>query len=308
MKFGLNFVNGGALADPEPAADLAMLAEELGFSTLWTGNHVVLPVTYASRYPRSVLDEAPFDHDTAFADPFPFLSFIAAFTKTVRLGTGVHVLAQHNPLEIAKAVATVDRLSGGRVTFGVGTGWLREEFELLGAPWEHRVERTIEGLEVLRRLWAAPGASFAGEHFRFDAITCSPRPVQQPRVPIVIGGYVAAAARRAGRLADGHYPGPASPQQVRSYRDEIARGAAEAGRAAIEVKSIVAAPYDRPLTLELCREYEAAGVDEIAIMVPEAGNYPAQPVADGWFAHTRQSLIDFKATIMDPMARVAGTA
>ena len=165
MKFGLNFVNGGALADPEPAAALAILAEELGFSTLWTGSHVVVPVRYASRYPESVMDEVPFDHDTAFADPFPFLSYLAAFTQSVRLGTGVHVLAQHNPLEIAKAVATVDRLSGGRVTFGVGTGWLREEFAAMGVVWEDRLGRTIEGIEVLRRLWAGPGASFSGKHF-----------------------------------------------------------------------------------------------------------------------------------------------
>ena len=303
MKFGLNFVNGGALADPEPASALAVLAEELGFSTLWTGNHVVLPVRYASRYPQQVMDEAPFDHDTAFADPFPFLSYLAALTQSVRLGTGVHVLAQHNPLEIAKAVATVDRLSGGRVTFGVGTGWLREEFEALGVPWEDRLGRTIEGIEVLRRLWAGPGASFSGKHFSFEELTCSPRPVQLPRVPIVIGGYTAAAARRAGRLAEGHYPGPASPEMVRSYREEIARGAAEVGRDGSDVQSIVAAPFDRPLTVELCREYATAGVDEIDVMVPEAGNYPAQPVTEGWFDRTRRSLCDFKATIMDPLAQ-----
>src|SRR5437868_1283245 len=109
MKFGLSFVNGGALCEPEPAAALAILAEELGFATLWTANHVVLPVHYASRYPLNIEEETPFDHDTAFADPFPFLGYLAGFTQTIRLGTGVHVLALHNPLEIAKAVATVDR-------------------------------------------------------------------------------------------------------------------------------------------------------------------------------------------------------
>ncbi len=299
MRFGLNFVNGGSLCEREPAIQLAELADELQFASMWVGDHVVIPVSYTSRYPEQAADEVPFDHDTAFGDAASYLSFLAGITSTVRLATGVLVLAQHNPLEVAKAFATVDSLSGGRVTLGIGTGWLREEFEALGVSFDDRLARTLEGIEVMRRLWAGPGASYSGTHFSLDALTCSPRPVQPGGIPIFLGGYTNTVARRAGRIANGHYPGFASVERVREMRREIERGAADVGRNPDEIETVLAAPYDSPLTVEVCKEYEAAGVSELLIMVPHAGNYPVEPVAPDWFDRTRRALHEFRSEIME---------
>jgi probable F420-dependent oxidoreductase len=293
MRFGINFVNGGELADPNAAIELAVLADELGFSTLWAADHLVIPVDFASRYPADP-DGPPFDHDFPFNEVLVHLAFLASVTRRIRLATGVMIIAQRNALEVAKAVATLDRLSGGRAVLGVGTGWLREEFDALGATFDDRIARTEESVEVLRRLWRAPGAEFHGRHFDFGPVTCNPRPRAPRGVPIVIGGYAMATARRAGRIGDGHYPGPASVSDVERYRAEIERTAAEHGRDPAAIETIVAAPYDRPLDVDLCCRYAAAGVTEIIISVPPTGTDAARAGES-----IRRTLETFRAELMD---------
>ena len=272
MRFGINFVNGGELADPEIALALAVLAEELGFSSLWAADHLVVPVGFTSRYPAAPSGDAPFDHDFPFNEVLVHLAFLASATRRIRLATGVMIIAQRNTLEVAKSVATLDHLSGGRAVLGVGTGWLREEFDALGAHFEDRVTRTEESIEVLRSLWRRPGADFHGRHFDFGPTTCSPRPRNPNGVPIVIGGYAMATARRAGRIGDAHYPGPASVDDVERFRVEIERTALENGRDPAAIETIVAAPDDRPLDVDLCSRYAAAGVAEIIISLPVSGD------------------------------------
>jgi probable F420-dependent oxidoreductase len=284
LRFGINVVNGGELTDPDVAIELAILAEELGFTTLWAADHLVIPVEFSSRYPAAP-DGPPFDHDFPFGEILVHLAFLAAVTRRIRLATGVMVIAQRNALEVAKAVATLDRLSAGRAVLGVGIGWLREEFEALGARFDDRVARTEESIEVLRRLWRGPGEEFHGRHFDFGPVTCSPRPCAPGGVPIIIAGYALATARRAGRIGDGHYPGPASVSDVERFRAAIGRAATEYGRDPAAIETIVAAPYDRPLDVDLCRRYAAAGVSEIVITVERRS--------------MRQTLEAFRADVMD---------
>ena len=290
MRFGINFVNGGELADPDAATELARLADDLGFSSLWAADHLVIPVGFESRYPAAPSGEAPFDHDFPFNEVLVHLAFLASVTRRIRLATGVMIVAQRNALEVAKGVATLDHLSRGRAVLGVGTGWLREEFDALDARFEDRIARTEESIEVLRKLWQTPGAEFHGRHFDFGPVTCNPRPCNPNGVPIVIGGYALATARRAGRIGDAHYPGPATVSDVERFRVEIARTATEHGRDPAAIETIVAAPYDRPLDVDLCSQYAAAGVAEIIISVPPTGT-EGGPM--------RRVLETFRAGVMD---------
>jgi len=291
MRFGINFVNGGGLAHPDAAVELATIADQLGFSTLWSADHIVIPVGFASRYPAAPTGEAPFHDDFPFNEVLVHLAFLASVTHRIRLATGVMIIAQRNAVEVAKGVATLDHLSRGRAVLGLGTGWLREEFDALGATFDDRVARTEEAVEVLRRLWGGPGAEFHGRHFDFGPATCSPRPCDPKGVPIVIGGYAMATARRAARIGDGHYPGPASLADIERYRAEICRVARDRGRDPAEIETIVAAPYDRPLDADLARRYAEAGAAEIIIdLAVTAGD------AGG---SVRRTLETFRADVMD---------
>ena len=195
MRIGLMFVNGGRSAEAEHAGALAVLAEELGYESLWAVQHVVMPVGHASQYPYSNSGTVPGGHAIAIPDPLVWLAWVGALTSRIRLATGVLVLPQQHPLVVAKQVATLDRLTGGRVILGVGAGWLREEFEALGAGFEDRGGRFEESIEVLRRAWSPGPTDFGGEHVEFAPVHVEPKP--DAPVTIVVGGHSVAAARVA---------------------------------------------------------------------------------------------------------------
>jgi alkanesulfonate monooxygenase SsuD/methylene tetrahydromethanopterin reductase-like flavin-dependent oxidoreductase (luciferase family) len=159
MHFGVAFANVFTFAEPEAARAIATTAEELGFESLWTVEHVVVPAGYESPYPYSPDGKMPAPDDTPLPDPLVWLAFAAASTSRIKLGTGIAILPQRNALIAAKEVATVDRLSGGRVLLGVGAGWLKEEFEALGVPFERRGRRLDEHIEAMRALWAGERAA-----------------------------------------------------------------------------------------------------------------------------------------------------
>lgn len=205
MKFGILGVNTGRLAGPEGARAIATTAERLGFESLWTFEHVVAPIGYESAYPYAADGKAPGLERSPLPDPISWLCYVAAVTQTIRLGTGILILPQRNPLVLAKEVATLDSLSGGRAELGIGVGWLEEEFDALGVPFAGRGARTDEAIEVLRALWSSDEASHDGALWSFDRVASLPRP-ESGRVPIHIGGHSEVAARRAGRLGDGFYP------------------------------------------------------------------------------------------------------
>lgn len=229
MRISISLANTVPFDDPVMARDLAIAADEAGIHALWTVEHIIWPSSYSSAYPYHPSGKMPGDADTPLVDPLIWLTWVAAQTERVRLATGILLLPERNPLITAKAVATLDRLSGGRVVLGVGIGWLREEFEALGIPFEGRAARTDEYIEVLRALWAPGATTFRGEFASFADVHSSPKPVDGS-VPIVIGGHSPGAARRAGRLGDGFFPAGIGLDRVEELFGVAKEAAAEAGR------------------------------------------------------------------------------
>jgi probable F420-dependent oxidoreductase len=235
MKFGLMFANAGPFAEPETAVGLAQLAEELGFESIWAVEHVVVPTGYESEYPYSPDGKMPGGEEVALPDPLIWLAYVGAATTTLRLATGILILPQRNPVILAKELATLDRLTSGRVELGVGIGWLREEFDALGVPWERRVARTEEYVDVLRRLWREPESTYDGEFTHFEPIKSYPKPASVSGPKIHIGGHSEPSARRAGRIGDGYFPGRAGTD-LEPLLTAMRKSAAHAGRNADDIE------------------------------------------------------------------------
>jgi len=233
MDFGIAFANIMGFAEPQGLRTLAQGAEAAGFESVWTVEHVIFPEGYESTYPYDPSGKMAMAADTPLPDPLLWLAFVAAASERLRLATGILILPQRNPLVLAKEVATLDHLSGGRVELGIGVGWLEEEFDALGVPFARRGARTDEYVRVLRTLWDGDHAAFAGEFVRFDDVSSNPKPVNG-RVPIHVGGHSRAAAERAGRLGDGFFPGRGD---IAELVDIVRQTAAAEGRdpAAIEI-------------------------------------------------------------------------
>ena len=230
MKIGLMFVNSGPFSQPELLAHLAVTAEKCGVESLWTVEHVVIPQGYQSPYPYSKSGKIPGGEDVAIPDPLLPLSYVAAITSKVKLSTGVMILPQRNPLYVAKEMATLDLLSHGRTILGIGSGWLKEEFDALGLDFHQRGARTDEAVAAMRALWREDTASFHGKHFDFHDLKSFPKPVQSGGVPIHVGGHSPAAARRAGRMGDGFFPALGEADQLKPLFEIMREAAREAGR------------------------------------------------------------------------------
>jgi probable F420-dependent oxidoreductase len=203
------FANVGPFGQAEGLTHLARSAEQVGIESLWTVEHVVVPKGYRSPYPYSQDGKMPGPEESPIPDPLVWLSYAAAVTTKIKLATGILILPQRHPVYVAKEVATLDQLSGGRAILGVGNGWLRVEFDVLGVPFAERGTRTAESIQALRSLWSDGPSEFAGDHYRWPSIESNPKPRQRPAVPIVIGGHTPGAAKRAARLGDGFFPAQA---------------------------------------------------------------------------------------------------
>jgi probable F420-dependent oxidoreductase len=222
----------------------ARYAEDAGFESLYVVEHTVVIAGYDERYPYSANGRMPLPDDVDIPDPIDLLAFLAAHTRWLRLATGVLVLPEHHPVVLAKRLATVDQLSGGRVTLGVGVGWMREELAAVGIDFSTRGRRTDESIDALRALWRHDEASFRGEFFDFERARSHPKPVQPGGVPIHIGGHSTAAARRAGRRGDGYHP-IGLDEATLINRLAIMREAAEAaGRAPAAIELSMGGPLD----------------------------------------------------------------
>lgn len=197
MKIGLFGINMNACADPATAAKVAQHAEQLGFESLWTGEHVVLPD------PRQA--PSPADPQTPFIHPPALIAYLAGHTTTIKFGTGITLIAQRNPVVLAKEIASVDVLTAGRLIFGIGAGYLHQEFAALGVDFANRGARTDEYIDVLRALWNQSMPQFNGAYVQFNDIQAQPRPVQPGGPPIIVGGASPAALRRAVTHGNGWY-------------------------------------------------------------------------------------------------------
>ncbi|MGO9452293.1 MAG: LLM class F420-dependent oxidoreductase [Candidatus Binataceae bacterium] len=206
MKIGLIFVNAGPFSEPAAFRNLVTSAEANGFESLWSVEHVVFPDGFKSPYPYTANGKLEGPGDAPLPDPLIHLAFAASITTRIKLGTAVMILPQRSPLYVAKEVASLDRLSGGRMLLGIGSGWLAEEFEALQLDWKKRGLMTDEAIQSLRALWRENPSSFHGKYFNFGPVRSLPKPVQAGGVPILVGGHSPAAVRRAARFGDGFFP------------------------------------------------------------------------------------------------------
>jgi probable F420-dependent oxidoreductase len=265
MKFGLMYANAGPFAFPEMVAHLAQTAERCGVESLWTVEHVVIPVGYKSTYPYDPSGRIPAPEQMPLPDPLAWLAYAAAVTKTIKLATGILILPQRHPLYVAKEVATIDVLSHGRVILGIGVGWLEEEFQALGIPFGERAARTAEAVRAMRSLWKDEAAPFHGTYYRWDAVESHPKPIQKPGVPIVVGGHTEMAARRAARYGDGFFPGVTDDEKLRWLLGVVREECTKIGRdpKTIEVTSGRAVP-----TVDSVKELADLGVSRFMVPPP----------------------------------------
>jgi len=260
MKFGIRYCNTGRYVEPARAVELVQAAEATGFESAWTVEHTVIPRGYKSAYPYASDGRLPGgEGDFVLPDPQIWMAYVAGHTSRIKLATGILILPQHNPVICAKQVATLDYMSGGRILLGIGVGWLKEEFEALGVPFAERGARTEEYIHALRALWSMDVPTFQGRFVSFSEAFMRPKPVNGD-VPIIIGGHSKAAARRAGRLANGFFPARgASPELIALVR----QSAEDAGRDPASVE-ITASMPDDPETLPALA---AAGVSRVLVPV-----------------------------------------
>jgi probable F420-dependent oxidoreductase len=260
MKIGVVFSNVFLFGTPDGARALAEAADESGIESLWTVEHVVVPEGYESPYPYDPSGKMPGGTNAPIPDPLAWIAYVAALTHNVRLATGILILPQRNPVVLAKECATIDVLSGGRLTLGIGIGWLAEEFAAIGVPFEERVGRTEEYMSALRALWSSD-ETFAGDFVSFKEARSNPKPVQTNGIPIVVGGHTKAAARRAGRLGDGFFPGRGDmPALIKECRD----AATKAGRNPDDVEITVGGLPD----VDYVKKMEDLGVARVCVPPP----------------------------------------
>ena len=265
MKFDLWMPTASPMTTPELLDAVAEGAEARGIGTIWVGEHVVLFEQYESRYPYAEDGRIPAPPRNGLLEPMVTLSYLAARTSAVRLGTAMLLLPQRNPVYVAKEVSSLDWLSGGRVDLGIGVGWLKEEFDALNVPWARRGKRTDEYLEVLRTLWVDDTSSYHGETYDLPPCEMFPKPIQQPHPPVHIGGETPAALRRAARLGQGWHTFNRSPEQLAAGLAELDQELEAAGRNRSELR-ITVCPYFNALTPEWVERYAEAGADAVAAL------------------------------------------
>ena len=256
MKFGFYLPNQGPTARPDPLAEIARNGDRLGFNCMVVGDHILVPRGISSLYPYTVGGEFPSTQDGEWMEQLTLLTYLAGITENIRLVPSVMIVPYRNPLLTAKILATLDVLSKGRLTLGVGVGWMEEEFLALGAPpFAERGAVTNEYLRAFKELWTSEEPHFEGKYCRFSDINFRPRPVQQPHPPIWVGGQSRRAIRRAAELGNGWHPigatpaAPLEPEQLAQDMATLRRYAERAGRDPSELDVAIKSPlHDKELT------------------------------------------------------------
>jgi probable F420-dependent oxidoreductase len=287
MKIGVFAVVAGRVQGMAVMKAYAANAERLGFSTLWAPEHVVLLDSYASRYPYRDDGVLPAPTDAPIADPFLALCTMASATEKIRLATGICLVPEHNPLVLAKVIATLDALSGGRFVLGVGIGWLEEEFRALGIPWDRRAQRTREYIEAMRRLWDDPLSTYRGEFVSFENVRSYPKPVRAAQLPVFFGGESGPALRRVAEYGNGWCGFNLAPDEAAAKVRRIEELLKANGRKREDVELAVS-PYVKPVTADDLKRYRDAGIDEVIIVrirsphTPEEATTVLEEAARKW--------------------------
>jgi probable F420-dependent oxidoreductase len=268
LKIGVNLSVTDRLDD---FAAVAKQAEDLGFESIWISEHTFVPVKTDSRYAGTADGSIP-ESMAHIADPFVCLAMAAAATKTIKLGTAVCLIPQRHPLLLANEIATLDHFSGGRFMLGAGTGWLKEESEILGGDFDHRWTQAAESIRVMKEVWTNDEAEYHGRYYDFPPIRSFPKPAQKPHPPIYLGGSAANVFKRIVSYADGWLPtGRVSPDQMKEGCRKLQEVCAEMGR---DYESIDISAYAQPPDPDLLRRYEEAGASRATIRVAD---YPGSP-------------------------------
>ena len=273
MKIGVFSTFMSPNATPQMIRDFGRRAEGMGLDSIWMGEHVVLFDKQTFGYPGSKDGRIPVPPGGGMLDVTATFGFLAAATSTLRLGTGVALVPQRNPIYTAKEICTLDWLSGGRIDFGIGVGWNKEEVEICGYRWEDRGARCDEFLEVMRRLWTEPVVDFKGKWVKFETARLDPKPIQKPHVPIIVGGYAEAAYRRAVQFGAGWYGFNRDPAGAQENLRQLDAAFAKVGRKRPADFEIIITP-PMSMAMDAMQAYGELGVHRLVVNL--GGQRPEQ--------------------------------
>ena len=265
MDIGIFVFESDSSADP---AVLARRAEELGFESFWVPEHPVIPLKTSSPYPASADGIIP-DVYGRIVDPFVALSRASAVTSKIKLGTGICLVPERNPLLLAKEIATLDLYSEGRFIFGIGAGWLKEETEAMGGDFPHRWAQTKDSILAMKELWTKDEAEYHGTHYDFPPVRSFPKPVQKPHPPVFLGGKALNAFKRVVEWGDGWMPNRASVEEIRQGRETLDRLAKEAGRDPSTIRVMAFGASGQFRDREAIMDLEQAGADRVTIWLDD---------------------------------------
>ncbi len=265
MKIGLIPVNVGA-SSVEKMVGLAKKAEEVGVESVWTFEHAIVPIDYESKYPYSPNGKMGTTPETNFIDPLIALSAIAASTETIRLGTGVNILPQTNPLLLAKQAASLDFVSKGRFMLGVGIGWLREEFDAMGVPFERRGARFDDYIQAMQQVWTGEVVDHSSDFLEWKGFKSHPTPYQKPHLPVIMGGTKGKAFERVAKYGQGWFSPTMAAKDIKPGLEQLAKACEREGRdvADVEVSSMW---LFNDTAMDSLKEFEDLGVSRLIVPV-----------------------------------------
>ena len=265
MKIGVFSTFMSPTCTQEMVADFGRRAEQTGLESIWIGEHVVLFDNMEFPYRASKDGKVPVPPGGGLLDPTPVIGILGAVTKRLRFATGITLVPQRNPIYTAKEFATLDWLTNGRVSLGVGVGWCKEEVLACGYTWEDRGERCDEFLELIKALWTKPEVTYEGKHVQVSVARMDPKPVQKPHLPIIVGGHSKAGFRRAAKYGDGWYGFALDVDGARRALSMLDAALKEQGRSRAGFEISITPPG--PVTSELVKAYADLGVDRVIAML-----------------------------------------
>lgn len=263
MKIGTFSTFMSPICTPEVIGDIGRRAEEIGLDSIWMGEHVVLFDKTETPYPGSADGKLPVPEGGGMLDTVATFGYLAACTKVLRFGTGITLLPQRNPVYTAKEFTTLDWLTGGRIDFGIGVGWCKEEVEACGYDFSTRGRRCDEILEMMQQLWTEPLAEFHGEFYDLELCRMDPKPLQKPHIPIIVGGHSPAGFKRAAKYGAGWYGFQLDLENTASIITALDAALAEEGRSRDDFELIITPPYR--VSVDMVKGYADLGVDRLIV-------------------------------------------